>query len=217
MRLDDPRPASGAPGWLGRLDARFKLSFALAVVVLVVATPIGAWRLLGSLGLLLALLIGLAGMSVRTLFYRWAGFALLVGFLALMVAPGLPARAEHGLLAVVLTLLAKNSLAFLMMLVLGSVTPWREVLRAMRRLGVPAVLVATLQFMERYLHVLLDELERMTRARRARSCRPTGILSWRSLCGLLGSLLLRSFDRSERVHWAMLARGWDGTIRTLDD
>jgi cobalt/nickel transport system permease protein len=217
MWLDDPRLASGPPGWLERLDARFKLIIALSFVVLVVATPTGAWRFLGAMGLLLAFLIGLAGTSVRKLFYRWASFAFVVGFLALMVAPGLRARAEHGLLAVILTLLAKNSLAFLMMLVLGSVTPWRELLRAMRRLGVPGVLVATLQFMERYLHVLLDELQRMTRARRARSCRRTGILSWRSLSGLVGSLLLRSFDRSERVHWAMLARGWDGTIRTLDD
>lgn len=217
MRLDEPRHATSLPGWLERLDARFKLVFALGFVLLVVATPFGAWRLLGSLGLLLALLAGLAGTSVQNLFYRWASFTLVVGFLALMVAPGLPARAEHGLLAVVLTLLAKNSLAFLMMLVIGSVTPWREVLRAMRRLGVPSVLVATLQFMERYLHVLLGELERMMRARRARSCRPIGILSWRSLAGLVGSLLLRSLNRSERVHWAMLARGWDGTIRTLDD
>jgi cobalt/nickel transport system permease protein len=217
MRLDDPRHATGPLGWLERLDARFKLIFALGFVAVVVATPLRAWRLLGALGLLLALLIGLAGTSVRSLFIRWTGFAVVVGFLSLMVAPGLPARAEHGLLAVILVLLAKNSLAFLMMLVLGSVTPWRELLRAMRRLGVPAVLVATLQFMERYLHVLLDELQRMTRARRARSCRRTGILSWRWFSGLLGSLLLRSFDRSERVHWAMLARGWDGTIRTLDD
>jgi cobalt/nickel transport system permease protein len=217
MRLDDPRHATGPPGWLERLDARFKLIFALGFVVVVVATPFGAWRFLGALGLLLALLIGLAGISARTLFFRWAGFAVVVGFLSLMVAPGLPARAEHGLLVVILTLLAKNSLAFLMMLVLGSVTLWRELLRAMRRLGVPGVLVATLQFMERYLHVLLDELQRMTRARRARSCGPAGLLAWRSLSGLVGSLLLRSFDRSERVHWAMLARGWDGTIRTLDD
>jgi cobalt/nickel transport system permease protein len=86
----------------------------------------------------------------------------------------------------------------------------------MLRLGVPRVLVATLQFMERYLHVLGDELARMSLARRARSFRRGSILSWRLLTGMLGMLLLRSFDRAERVHSAMIARGWDGTFHSLD-
>ena len=80
--------------------------------------------------------------------------------------------------AVILTILAKNSLAFLAMLVLAAVTPWRLLIRAMHKLGVPRVLVATLLFMERYVHVLADELGRMTIARRARSFRRGNILSW---------------------------------------
>ena len=81
----------------------------------------------------------------------------------------------------------------------------------------PAVLVATLQFMYRYLHVLADELDRMVQARRARTFRRSGRLDWGLLTGLIGVLFLRAFERGERVHAAMLARGWDGTIRTLDD
>jgi cobalt/nickel transport system permease protein len=71
--------------------------------------------------------------------------------------------------------------------------------------------------MERYLHVLFDELGRMTIARRARTFRPGGLVSWTLLTSLISMLLLRSFERSERVHDAMIARGWDGTLRTLDD
>ena len=71
------------------------------------------------------------------------------------------------------------------------------------------MLVATLQFMERYLHVLGEELARMSQARCARSFQGGSILSWRLLTGMLGMLLLRS-ERAERVHSAMLARGWDG-------
>ncbi len=216
MRPDDPGERDKRRKLLKRLDARYKLLFTLAFVIAVVATPIGQWRVLGGLGLLLALLGGISGASVRSLLLRWAGFALVVGFLAVIIAPGLPARASHGLLPVILTIIVKNSLAFAMMLVLASMASWLEMLRAMRQLGVPRVLVATLQFMERYVHVLGEELARMSQARRARSFREGRVLSWRLFTSMLGMLLLRTFERAERVHNAMLARGWDGTFRSLD-
>ena len=87
----------------------------------------------------------------------------------------------------------------------------------MRRLGFPLVLVATLQFMERYRHVLLEEIDRMATARRARTFGRRGALSWGLLGGLIGMLFLRTFERAERVHDAMIARGWTGTIRSLED
>ena len=102
------------------------------------------------------------------------------------------------------------------MLTLAATTPMRHLLGGLGRLGVPAVLVSTLHFMIRYLHVLADELSRMVLARRSRTFRRSGRLDWGLLTGLIGMLFVRSFERGERVHAAMLARGWDGTIRTLD-
>jgi cobalt/nickel transport system permease protein len=212
--LEDPAPRARL---LESLDARIKLFFALGFIVAVVSVPVGQWRVLGGMGLVLALVIGLSGASLRNLALSWASFAVMVAFLALLVAPGLPARAEHGLWTVVLTILSKNSLAFLMMLVLARVTVWRDMLVGLRRLGLPQILVATLLFMERYLHVLGDELGRMATARRARSFRHRSALSWRLLTSLISMLLLRSFERAERVQGAMTARGWDGTLRTLND
>lgn len=217
MRLESPEDPGNSGRFLHRLDARIKLQFTLGFVVAAVATPIGQWQVLGGLGLLLVFLIGLSGCSLRTLLFRWAGFLVLVGFLAIMIAPGLPDRSRHGLAAVILTILAKNSLAFLAMLLLAAVTPWRLLIRAMHKLGVPLLLVATLLFMERYLHVLADELGRMTTARRARTFRPGHLLSWTVLTSMIAMLFLRSFERADRVHDAMIARGWDGTLRTLDD
>ena len=107
------------------------------------------------------------------------------------------------------SILIKNGLALMTMLVLAGTTPFPRLLTAMRRLGVPLVLVATLQFMERYRYVLLDELDRMATARRARTFRRRGTLSWSLLGGLIGMLFLRTFERAERVHDAMIARGWD--------
>jgi cobalt/nickel transport system permease protein len=203
-------------GPLHRLGGRVKLVSTLIFVVAVVATPIGGWRLLAAEGLILAFLVGLSGISPRVLATRWLGFLALVGFLALTVASSHKQRPELGLAVVALTIVAKNSLAFVATLLMAHVTPFPKLLAAMRGLGMPAVLAATLQFMHRYLYVLTDELDRMLKARRSRTFRRTGRLDWGLLTGSIGILFLRAFERGERVHSAMLARGWDGTIRTLD-
>jgi cobalt/nickel transport system permease protein len=216
MRLDFLELHSEDDAPLQNLDARLKLVWTVAYVVAVVATPVGWWGLLAAEGLVLAFLIGLSGVAPRTLAARWLGFLVLFGFLTLMVAPSRPERAEYGVAAVAFTILAKDSLAFLATLLLVQVTPFRTLLLAMRRLGVPGTLVATLQFMYRYLFVLTEELDRMVTARRARTFRRSGRLDWGLLTGLIGLLFLRAFERGERVHSAMLARGWDGTVRTLD-
>jgi cobalt/nickel transport system permease protein len=209
--------ANHTSGSLARLDARLLLVGAIAYVIAVVLVPVGSWSLFAALALLLAVLVVASRVAMKPLLTRWLAFLPLVGFLAIVIAPGLPARREHGFLAVFLTILARNGLALLTMLLLSAVVPWPRLLTAMRRLGCPAILVGTLRFMERYTHVLGDELGRMTTALRARSFRRRGNLSWSLMTSLIGMLLLRSIERSERVHSAMLARGWDGTQRSLED
>jgi cobalt/nickel transport system permease protein len=210
------RAGSGS-GFLHRLDARLKLIATLGFIITVIVTPMGAWRGFGAEGLVLAFVVGLAGLEPRDLGRRWLGLIVLVGFLVLMVAPAHPARAGAGLAAVAASLLIKNGLALLAMLILAGTTPFPTLLAALRKLGVPALLVGTIQFMDRYRHVLLDELDRMATARRARTFRRRRALSWSLLGGLIGMLFLRTFERAERVHGAMLARGWRGTLPSLDD
>jgi cobalt/nickel transport system permease protein len=92
----------------------------------------------------------------------------------------------------------------------------------MRTLGLPRLLVATVSFMYRYLFVIGEEALRLMRARDSRSARLPGqkggdSLGWRAkvLGHMVGSLFLRTYERSERVYAAMLARGYDGEPRFL--
>lgn len=214
LRVATTEPlSSGSNHWL---DSRVRLVLMLAYVTAVVVVPLDRPRVLALLALPLAFVIGLSGVSVAGLFRRWFGFALLLGFLVTLLAFSHPRRADLGVAGVAGAIVAKNSLAFAAVWLLSATTPFPAILSAMARLRAPAVLVATLHFMYRYLHVLRDELDRMVQARRARNFRRRGRLDWGLLSGLIGVLFLRAMERGERVHSAMRARGWDGTLRTLD-
>jgi cobalt/nickel transport system permease protein len=97
-------------------------------------------------------------------------------------------------------------------IVLVAVTGFPAICAALERLGMPRVFAVQLLFLYRYLFVLTDEGGRVARARQLRSCGRKG-LGLRDFGPLLGHLLLRSWERAERIHMAMLARGFTGEIR----
>jgi cobalt/nickel transport system permease protein len=113
--------------------------------------------------------------------------------------------------------MVKAWLSVLVATLLLATTPLFDLLQAMRALHVPAVLTATMSFMVRYLYILAEEAGRMQTARAARSAGPGGTLIWqtRVLGGMIGSLFIRSYERSERIYAAMLSRGFAGEIQTL--
>jgi len=90
-------------------------------------------------------------------------------------------------------------------------TPMSDLLAALRWLRLPAALVSVVGLLYRYLFVLVDEAERMQRARRQRGGRRLGGV--RGAAALLGSLFLRAHDRALAVHRAMVARGLAGIAR----
>ena len=85
---------------------------------------------------------------------------------------------------------------------------------AMERLGVPKAFTVQILFLYRYLYVLAEEALRLTRARSLRTFGGRGA-GFRPYVSLLGHLLLRTLDRAERIHQAMLGRGFDGEVRLL--
>jgi cobalt/nickel transport system permease protein len=96
-------------------------------------------------------------------------------------------------------------------LVAGSGMP--ALCAAMSRLGMPQVFTVQLLFLYRYLFVLAGEAQRMTTARELRAGAGAARMSLAVHASLLGHLLLRAFARAQRVHAAMLARGFDGELR----
>jgi cobalt/nickel transport system permease protein len=120
---------------------------------------------------------------------------------------------EPGLVAGV-ALLLKGSLGVLASLTLAATTEPADVLRGLRRLRVPDLIVQIAGFMVRYLEVVTSEMGRMLTSMRSRGCDPRSPRHWPVLARSLGALFVRSFERGERVHLAMVSRGYTGALPT---
>ncbi|HMK09831.1 MAG TPA: cobalt ECF transporter T component CbiQ [Anaerolineales bacterium] len=217
--------------FLHRLDPRVKVVIVIAFILAAGLMPVAAWG--GFLGLwLLALVASLASGLGVTFALRRSYVALpfvLVAIPLLFTVPGQPLFTMPilGWTASVegtqrfLTLLLRAWIAIQAAILLTAVTPFPDILWALRSLRLPRLLVATIGFMFRYLFVLADETTNMLRARSARSARGAGSrrpsIVWQARVAgnMVGSLFLRALERSERVHAAMLARGYSGEIPAL--
>lgn len=113
-------------------------------------------------------------------------------------------------------LLVKGTLGVMASLTLAATTDPQDVLAGLRRLRMPDLIVQIMGFMLRYLEVVSGEMGRMHTAMRSRGCDPRSPRHWPVLARSLGALFIRSYERGERVHLAMLARGYDGTLPDLE-
>ena len=109
-------------------------------------------------------------------------------------------------------LLIKGTIGVLASLTLAATTEPQDLLRGLQRLRTPDLVVQIMGFMIRYLDVVTDELSRMMTALRSRGCDPRSPRHWPVLARSLGALFIRSYERGERVHLAMLSRGYDGRL-----
>lgn len=112
------------------------------------------------------------------------------------------------------SILLRFALTTMAALVLIATTSFTGICMALGRLGMPDVLATQLLLLYRYIFVLGEETMRMARARALRSFGERG-MGMRVYAQMLGSLLLRTYARAQRLYQAMLSRGFDGSVRVM--
>lgn len=212
------RLASG-DNWLSRLDPRAKVVTTLVFVVLVVSA--GKYEVSALLPFFLfpVILIAVADLPLVYLLKKLllaAPFAFFVGVFNPFFDPA-PQLQLHGWAISggwlsFASILLRFTLTVSAALILIATTSFTGVCLALEKLGAPRVFVLQLLFLYRYLFVLIDAGVRLHRAQRLRSFNGRG-QGLKVLGSLLGHLLLRTLDRAQRIHLAMLNRGFDGQVR----
>ena len=112
--------------------------------------------------------------------------------------------------------LKANAVVLVLLSLVGSMDP-ATLGHALARLRLPVTLVHLLLFTVRYIAVIDDEYRRLRRAMKTRGFRPrTNAHTLRTLGYLIGMLLVRALERSERILQAMKCRGFTGRLPLLD-
>lgn len=219
VHFHGPEPA------LSRVDARFRV-----VAVVLYAMVVVALDDFIALGLAILVPIGLmvhmrlpAGRTLK----RMLAMDTFVIFMlitlpftipgdAVFTVFGLPAS-DQGIQRAIEIGLKANAVVLMLMVLLGTVSP-PTVGHALARLRVPKMLVHLLLFTIRYIEVLYGEYKRLRVAMRTRGFKAgTNRHTLRTFGYLLGMLLVRALDRSERILQAMKCRGFNGSLVLLDE
>lgn len=205
------------------LPAQVKLVAAIGFVLVVVLTPASAWPAFVGYVALLAVVTWQAQLPSRTVLRRMSVELPFVVFAVLMpfVASG-PRVAFWGLdlsrsgLEGGALLLARGTLGVVAAVILAATSEPRDLLVGLGRLRMPTVLVGILGFAIRYLSIAQEDLRRAEVARLARGGRSGRRAQLRAVAGSAGATFVRTYERGERVHRAMLARGLDGPVPRLE-
>ena len=196
---------------LHRRDPRAKI-LALLVFLIVVATTHQALPQLSTV--LLAVLAAACLWARIPLIAALRRAALVLPFTAVFALvcwmAGDPGRG--------LTLALKSYLSALAVLLVMATTPVPALLAALESLYVPGFLLMVTQFLYRYLFVISEEAQHMSKAAACRAGRTRALISLRrfqAAAGALAVLFARAQGRAEDIHRAMLARGFRGNFKTL--
>lgn len=219
---------------LHHLDPRVKVVMMLAFLLSNVLLPDGAWPAFGLMWILLLLANAASHLGVDfTLRRSFIALPFMLVAVSAIFAPTGAPLAEWYLFGLKLiptdaglirfgSILLRTWLSVQAGILLVAVTPFPDVIHAFEHLRVPRTLTTIVAFLYRYLFVLADEALRLLRARDSRSAAVPGQKSGRSVFWraqitghMAGQLFLRSYERSDRIYNAMLARGYTGHMRTL--
>ncbi len=228
LSLAPPHPggATGGPGPIHGLDPRGRVLAAAAFAVVV--TGLSSLPVLALAAVAALAMLPLSGLPPGPTLRRMVmmdGFILVMLVLLPFTTPGTPAliltgglvATREGLRLAAEIALTANAVILMLMVLVGTLDPVR-LGHALARLRLPLRLVHLLLFTVRYIEVLRAEYDRTRQAMRARAFRPgSNRHTWVSLGQLVGMMLVRALERSERILQAMKCRGFTGQIPLLDD
>lgn len=220
---------SNLDSFIHRLDPRTKFIITLVFILAVISTPPIRWQVFALYLFFMAALLLLSKLPIFYVLKR----SLVVMPFVLMIAIFIPFIKEGEVagsyniwlwqvsvtytgLQVLWNVLIKAWLSILSLIWLTSTTKLPNLLKGLEQLGMPRVMVMILSFMYRYIFVVVDEVMRMRQARDSRDFGGKRLWQLRTIGNMIGTLFIRSYERGERVYAAMLARGFDGHSRTLD-
>lgn len=202
-----------------RAPAHVKILVLLGFMVAVVATPRDWYPLYAAYFLAIVVVVAISRVPPTYLLKRsvvelpFLLFAVLLPFVATGPTTEVlgVSVSQHGLEAGV-ALLVKGTLGVLASLTLAATTEPQDLLAGLERLHLPSQLVQIMAFMVRYLDVVTGEMQRMKVARESRGFDARNPKHWPVLARSAGALFIRSYERGERVHLAMLSRGYTGKV-----
>jgi cobalt/nickel transport system permease protein len=210
--------SQGDAPWL-RLAAKTRVLCIFLLVFAIALTPNGRWETWAVYGLGVGTIALFSRITLTVLLQRVAVEFVFVGVVVLgtLFRGGGEVLWQWGWFQITtdgLTVLGSVALKALLSLTLLNIliqtTSIPALLHALAALRMPPLLVAILASMHRYLAVLFDEFNSMRRAAISRNL--MGSRYWqRVVIGhMMGSLFIRTYERGDRIHLAMLARGYTG-------
>ena len=206
-----------------RLPPEVKLVATVGFVVCVAVTPREQMWAFGLYAALLGVIVALAKVRPGFVATRLFAIAPFVAFAILI--PFVASGEQIELLGVSVSreglwgtwnILAKASLGAGASILLAATTEVSEIIRGLGVLRVPPIITAIASFMVRYLEMISGELSRMRTAIVARGYDPRWLWQTKPIAASAGAMFIRSYERGERVHAAMLSRGYTGTMPQIN-
>jgi len=216
QRLPSLDDLSAGNTWLHSMDARVKLILVMAYAILLMSAGPFQWQPVLFMAALPVFLFAASGLPVLPILVRLGlslPFVLSIAvWTPFVMAAGTPEYLGWVALTVVLL---KTLLSVLMVLLLAATTPMPRLTGAAGRLGMPVIFLNVIQFIYRFLALMLGEAGTMMRARDLRSAGGRWGRS-RSSLSMMRTLLVRASARSARVARSMYSRGYTGRLVMLD-
>lgn len=196
-----------------KADARLKIIVSFVLILLIVLSGPTAYLSFILYGAVLLVLLVVSMIPFLFIFKK----TLVVIPFVILIAVFIPFMKGQDGIILFRGMIIRSYLSILCMTLLISSTKFTSLLKGLEQLRTPKIFVMIMSFMYRYLFLLIDEMQRMQRAKESRSFGKTGRLRLvKLLSNIIGVLFVRSYERAERVYLAMCSRGFNGRIKTMD-